>query len=296
MRSIAKLLLLLALLPSAWSQTGSPANDIYDRGVTKLKNNQYQEAIKDFTQAIQLSSGFWPYTEALYQRSRSYHELRQYDAEIDDLTEIMTHDDMRGTDPWMLFDRGVAYKEKGDYDNAIADLTNFILKKPDISEGYTQRADARHSKKQTGLAIQDFTQAIRLEPDDPVLLMNRADLELDMFDYKAALRDLNKALLLTGKKSDEDPPDEEQLKIRAEAYAYRALANTGNGDLERAMRDCRSALRLDPKSADAFAVRAVVKKKMGDDIGADADLAKAKQLDPKTYPASATLDVIARRF
>lgn len=61
---------------------------------------------------------------------------------------------------------GVARKNKGDLDGAIQDYTEAIRLNPDNDPAYNNRGVARKNKVDLDGAIQDFTEAIRLKPDD----------------------------------------------------------------------------------------------------------------------------------
>ena len=62
-------------------------------------------------------------------------------------------------DPDSFYKRGVDYADKKQYDNAIDDFTKAISLAPDDAEAYVKRAEAAASKGDYDRAIADFTKA-----------------------------------------------------------------------------------------------------------------------------------------
>ena len=63
------------------------------------------------------------------------------------------------------YERGEKYSEEGNYDEAISDFTEVIKLEPNNHMAYDRRGSLYMNKKEFDLAIADFTEAIRL--DDP---------------------------------------------------------------------------------------------------------------------------------
>ena len=79
-------------------------------------------------------------------------------------------------------------------------------------------------------AIEDFTQALRLNPQDAIAFNNRGLAYANQGDYQPAIADYNQALRL-------NPQD-------AEAYYNRGLAYRKLGDTQQAITDLRKAADL----------------------------------------------------
>ena len=62
------------------SESGSLAIDLYNQGNTHKSEGEYDEAIEDFTRAIELDP---EYVNAYCNRGYSYHELEEYEEAID---------------------------------------------------------------------------------------------------------------------------------------------------------------------------------------------------------------------
>ena len=60
--------------------------------------------------------------------------------------------------------RTVSGAELNDLDGAIADYTEAVKLKPDDSQNYLYRGQARYEKENVDGALADFTEVVRLEP------------------------------------------------------------------------------------------------------------------------------------
>jgi tetratricopeptide (TPR) repeat protein len=69
--------------------------------------------------------------------------------------------------------RGMAYKGKGQFDQAINEFDHAIKLNPKIAEGFSGRGDAYVAKGQIDRGIQDYDQAIKLNPSVHFALPNR---------------------------------------------------------------------------------------------------------------------------
>ena len=61
--------------------------------------------------------------------------------------------------------RGNDYLDNGDYDRAIADYTQAIRLDPNDAWAYNNRGSAYYNKGDWDRAIADFTQAVRIDPN-----------------------------------------------------------------------------------------------------------------------------------
>src|SRR5260370_15968465 len=113
------------------AQTPQRAIDYYSHGTTKCKSGELDEAIEDFTRAIQISSHLTP----------APHRLNAFtDADADKITVI---------DPFTAdaySNRGYVRYEKGDIDGAIADYDQALRINPGLARTYLDRGVARRIK------------------------------------------------------------------------------------------------------------------------------------------------------
>lgn len=115
--------------------------------------------------------------------------------------------------------------------------------------------------------------ALKVVPDTPDLLIDRAMAHAALQDYTSARTDLDRALGLA--------------PLREDAMALRAAARRQTGDLAGAMKDAEAALEIEPRMPEALLERGILRSIAGDKRGARADLIQVRLLAPDT-PAATT--------
>ena len=96
----------------------------YQRGMSCCKQEDYEAAILDFNQAIDINS---EWAEAYYNRGLAYAYLEQYQEAIEDYTQAIQIDEWADA----FNNRGNAYYKLGDYKNAVSDYNRAIVIDPD---------------------------------------------------------------------------------------------------------------------------------------------------------------------
>ncbi len=134
-----------------------------------------------------------------------------------------------------------------------------------------QAAEARLMADQAEPAVRDATEALDITPDDPDLLITRANANDALERMKDALEDLDRALLL-------DP-------ARGDALVSRAAILRRMNRLDDAGADIAKALRLDPEDSEALLERGILRRETGDLAGARADWTRARTVDPTSDAA-----------
>ena len=129
--------------------------------------------------------------------------------------------------------RGVVYKFRGEYDHALEDYNQAILLNPGFASAYNNRGVIHRLGGDYDRAIKDYDQAIWLDSTIPAVFYNRA------------------------------------------------IAYSEKQDYERAIADFEVVLRFNAKNALALYGRGVVKLKKGDSESGSADIANAKSINPK---------------
>jgi tetratricopeptide (TPR) repeat protein len=116
----------------------SPSNDseFYARGVAHHKLANYDLAIADFDNAIQLNPNR---AETYFYRGKAYYDKGNYALAIADFDKAIQLDPKEAS---AYSYRGTTYLNKGDNKRAIADYSALILLKPDYRVGYQNRAIA----------------------------------------------------------------------------------------------------------------------------------------------------------
>ena len=143
-------------VPCGW--TANP--DYYNAGLLAMKADNIQEAIEQFTRAIEAS----PNDYRLYNdRGVAYKRAGNLDQAIADYTRAL---EIKPDYTNALNNRGVVYLQQGNYDGALNDF-NEALKSGGI-EGkiYTNMGIARARKGDHRSAIKDFDLAVSFRPLD----------------------------------------------------------------------------------------------------------------------------------
>jgi tetratricopeptide (TPR) repeat protein len=109
---------------------------------------------------------------------------------------------------------------------------------------FINRGNAYQSNRDYGRAIEDYDQAIRINPIAPLAFNNRGNVYLSKQDYDRALEDYDQAIRI-------DPK-------YAVAFNNRGLAKQRKGQNDLAAEDYEQAIRIDPKYALAFVNRAAI--------------------------------------
>lgn len=134
-----------------------------------------------------------------------------------------------------------------------------------------QAANAWILADQPQRAVQLLTIALKVVPDTPDLLIDRAMAYATMQDYVSARSDLDRALGIA--------------PMREDAMALRAAARRQTGDLAGAMQDAEAALTIEPRMPEALLERGILRANAGDKRGARADLIQVRMLAPDTAAA-----------
>ncbi len=154
--------------------------------------------------------------------------------------------------------------------------------------------------RQRKRALIATSEAIRLEPEDVILLNEKANLLSELGDKKGAIaiydliiakggkawayynRGVNKSEL--GNKKGAIADYDTAIRINplfAEAYYNRGNDRSDLGDKKGAIADYDTAIRINPQSAQSYYNRGVARSNSGDSKGAIADYDKAIRINPQ---------------
>jgi tetratricopeptide (TPR) repeat protein len=135
-----------------------------------------------------------------------------------------------------------------------------------LATAYNNRGVAYRRKANYGQAIDDFNEALRLEPDYASAFNNRGVAYRNMGDLDRAVADYDQAIRLK--------PD------YLAAYYNRGLALADKREYGKAISDFTALLRVDPKNPIVLYRRGTVYLNNGDIEAGNADLAEAKAIKP----------------
>ena len=166
------------------------AIDCYNRGMAKYYLGQYEAAITDFDDAIQLKPD---YTFAYNRRGLAKYYLGHYEAAITDFNNAIQ---LKPDSAIYYHNRGRAKHGLSQYEAAIADFDNAIQLKSDHAAIYCNRAEAKRHLGQYKIAIWDYDSAIRLRPHYALAYYNRGNAKAKLGQTTEAEQDWQTALKL----------------------------------------------------------------------------------------------------
>jgi tetratricopeptide (TPR) repeat protein len=167
----------------------------------------------------------------------------------------------------------------GDKEDAIDDYTQAIEIDPNNSWTYYWRAFAR---KEGGDAIVDLDKSININPNHADAYSHRGWLKYRLGDYQGATDDRNQGLAVEindySQRIALNPND-------SDAYFLRAKAKCSLGDYQGKIDDYHLGLTIaiDANDSNAFLKRAEYKKDIGDYQGADDDYSQVILLSPNDH-------------
>jgi tetratricopeptide (TPR) repeat protein len=191
-----------ALIPNDSAESAPSKEDIdaiIKQGFDDYDKGDYHGAIANFTKAI----AFEPDNFVLYmRRGLSYDKIKEYDKAISDYTEAININPNYENIFATYNNRGYAYYGKNDYSHAFADYTKAISINPNYARAYRNRGQAYLDTHDYNIAMDDFNEAIKLAPDDPDHYFLRGLCYYYSNDYAHARSDWEKTLQLDPNNTD----------------------------------------------------------------------------------------------
>lgn len=277
-----------------------------NRGLVHLARNEIPDAIKDFSRAVEIdpnySDGFnnrgfaWfqsgenakalqdfnttlklrpDYVNAYNNRGTLFLKLKQFREAASDFSEAIQRDE---NNPRHYQNRRTAWLELGMTEQAeqdaaklawliqLGELNAEVVRNPQKAAGYLKRASHLASGGHHEVALANFEQAAKAEPDRPDSWINRAQYWYDIGDFQKAITDATTAL--------EKEYSHQALSIRADAFL--SLQR-----FDEAIADFVAAKRLDPSVAEAYYQRSLKHQRVGNSAAAESDLEQARLLNPQ---------------
>lgn len=230
----------------------------YNIGLCLYCMGKYEDAIGSFSQALALKPD---YTDSLCQRGAAYAHLEKYDQAEADIRRAGELKPGISAKFWAAL--GAAYKEDQTLDRALSAYTEAVLAEKERPEWYLQRADVYMLQGDYEQARQDLVQAIGMQEGFLAGYELLGDLYYAQEEYEQAIRYYTVALL--------EQPD--SMGYLNRGACYRML-----GEYEAAEADYTSAILMDPFNAAAYDGRGQVREALQETEGAKKDYKRAKEL------------------
>jgi len=166
-----------------------------------------------------------------------------------------------------FYNRGIEWSDARDHDRAISDYSEAIRLNPQDASSFYNRGNSWRAKGDGDKAIADYTDAVRLNPRHASAYNNRGLAWADRREYDRAIADYTDSLRV-------DPQ-------HSSAYNNRGNAWRDKGDPDRAIADFNEAIRINPQYALAYSNRGLARADRREYGAAIADFDQAIRLNPQ---------------
>ncbi|WP_310587491.1 tetratricopeptide repeat protein [Larkinella knui] len=184
-------LILLCFMVAVQACTSSEAKLTEAR--TLLQQGKFREAIQPLNQAIDADAGNF---EAFNSRGVAYFELKDYEnALLDYEQSIQLKPDFYKP----YYNRAKLKTARGETEAALKDYAEAIRRAPDTSDIYLDRGQLFATTGNLTSALSDFNQAIQLDPKNSLAYFNRGNIRFQQEEYPEALTDFTKTVQLNTK-------------------------------------------------------------------------------------------------
>jgi len=140
----------------ATESNSSDATGFYCRGLTKLQLKNFESAVTDFTEAINLKMTI---PNAFYYRALAYYNLNDFDNAILNLKAYINQEKNNSE---AYFDLGICLKAKNNPDEAITNFSLAIQRRPAHGMAYLERGLIRQKQNDQEGCCADLKKAFGL--------------------------------------------------------------------------------------------------------------------------------------
>jgi tetratricopeptide (TPR) repeat protein len=234
----------------------------YYRKPINLKSNQYEQAVEDYSKAIQFSPDNAEYWN---NRGIAYFKSRQYLASVEDHTKAI---EINPNNAEYWDNRGLMYYYLAQAQKAFEDFSQAIELNPNNASYWNHRGDVYYNySSQYGEAVDDYSKAIELNPNEAKYWNNRGITHFNLSQFQQAVDDYSRAIeldpnnvtyldnrgILYSKLTEYQKAVDDYSKLIAinpNESAYwneRGKAHSNLNQFEKAMEDYKKAIELTPK-------------------------------------------------
>jgi tetratricopeptide (TPR) repeat protein len=190
--------------------------------------------------------------------------------------------------------RGYAYQQSGELTAAMADFNRAIGLNPKLAQAYVNRGILYQTLGKLDHALEDYGRAIRINHNLADAYNNRGGARLLKGDLRGAIADFNRVIALGPKYKANALCLSLNPLVLPRTYASRGLAWEHLGNLDHALADFSTSIRLDPDFAIPLNLRGNVRAFQGDYAGAINDYDQALKIDPSMSEALVNREQVQR--
>ncbi|MEM7108970.1 MAG: tetratricopeptide repeat protein [Bacteroidota bacterium] len=163
------------------------AQEYFNKGVKLCQENKFEEAITILSKAIDQEVS---HLDARYNRAKAYIKLGEFNAAINDFTQLIN---LQPKVAFYYSERGVAYHLATERTKALADLDKAVELEPEKPFRYASRAFIKDHYGDLQGALSDYEKAIALDPGDAISHNNKGLVEEKLGYKERSKKSFNKA-------------------------------------------------------------------------------------------------------
>lgn len=220
--------------------------EYFESGLDKISSGDFEEAIIDFTKAIEFDG---KYIDAFENRGRAKASLKDYNGAIEDFNKAIELD----KESEVYSSRGRMKKNLLDYNGAMLDYNIALEKYPEDESSYFGRGELKYEIADYHGAIIDFNKCIEIKPNRIMSFHKRGDCKLKIEDFKGAIEDYSIVVQNRQDKYGVDrPPSDNASKLLASLYFNRGFSRCKIKEYNKAIEDLKKAIEINPDFEEAI--------------------------------------------
>ncbi|KRX11228.1 hypothetical protein PPERSA_07753 [Pseudocohnilembus persalinus] len=214
-------------------QKSQQAKKFLQQGKQYFKQNQLQNAIECFQQAISIDSDN---LDSRYLMGVCFLQSLDYNKSISEFNQLLERNKAYKQNVYLLL--SIAYKKKNDVNQAINMLGQAIKYFPKYYDAYIYRGKLLVKMKKYEQAVSDFEEAINLDQTKALGYIGKADCLRLLERYKDAIEFYGIAMQI-------------DQAVRKVALLKRGITYSENNNIEESLQDFQSILDDDPCNSEA---------------------------------------------
>lgn len=261
------------------------------RGTAYLHLGRFDNAIADLLESSRLERC----ATTFYNLGLAYGNINQFESAVKYFTQSIA---LNPNDSASFSNRGISYKSLGQFENAIADFSTALTLNPESASSYDHRAQCQYELGSHASALEDYTKSLQMSSPTSARFSRRAAAYFASNNVENAVTDVDSAINLllaalkkhsnlssiTAQSGSQVHQTRQQL---AQCYQQRAKYLL-NSNVAQAEEDLGKSLSHNPDSIDSLYMRAAARNLLKDAKGAHKDLVQASKLDG-TFQLKSTL-------